>query len=273
MKTSMSLLLVCLLFVATSGFADNRNIKGNGKAVTKEIPIKEYDAISLLGSVDFEYQQSAAAPYLKIEVDDNILPFVSIKVEGRTLKVYPKSVDGGEDGHGPNYNFHATVFKITSNSRELKEVELTGSADLTVISSLSAGNRIEVNIAGSGSVNFEKALTGMKAEFSVAGSGEINARQIGVEKLNCSVAGSGEIYLKGDVPRASYSVAGSGEIKGFDCKVKTLECSVAGSGEIEAYVTEKLDASVVSSGDITYKGNPATLNKSTLGSGSIQKAD
>lgn len=271
MKTRVSLLLVCLLWVATGSFAKERRIKGDGNVVKKEIAIKNYDHILLVGSVDFEYEQSSASPYLRVEVDANILPYLVVKVEGSTLKVYPKSLSGDEDGHGPCYNFDPTVFKIKSNSPNLREAEVVGSAGLTVVSPLKV-DRIEVSLAGSGSVNFDKALTGNKGEFSVAGSGSVNARDIALDNLDCSVAGSGEITLKGALPRATFGVAGSGEINAFDCKVKNLECNVAGSGSVEAYAVDNLDASVVSSGEIMYKGAP-TVNKSVMGSGSVRKVN
>lgn len=265
MKTTTSLLLLCLWLTTTVCMANSRYIQGNGKVVTTTIPITAYDEISLTGNLEFEYVQSDAAPYLELTIDENLVSYVVAEVKGHTLRVYPKQDDEGRR----SYQLRPTRFKIKSNSKTLRDCSLAGSAILSVISPLKI-DKLEASVAGSGEIRFEKKLSGRKAALSVAGSGEITATDIQTDNLECSVAGSGEIYLKGEVSRASYSVAGSGELHGFDCKAKNAECSVAGSGTIEVYAVDQLDASVASSGEIRYRGNPS-LSKSVVGSGSIKK--
>lgn len=265
MKTKISLCLLSLWLVTAFCMANPRTIHGNGKIVTKVIPITAYEEISLVGSPEFDYTQSHAAPYLELTIDENLVPYVVIEIEGRTLNVYPKREGRG----GASYQLEPTRFHIKSNSEMLKECSIAGSANLRVTSPLKV-TKLEGSVAGNGGIYFEKTLSGRKAEFNVAGSGEIETRDIRIENLECSVAGSGEMTLNGEVARASYSVAGSGELHGFGCKAMNAECSVAGSGTIEVYAVDQLDASVASSGDIRYRGNP-NVSKSIVGSGSIKK--
>lgn len=265
MKTTTSLLMLCLWLTATVCMANSRYIQGNGKVVSTTIPITAYDEILLVGSLEFEYVQSDAAPYLELIIDENLIPYVVVEVKGHTLSVYPKPNDKGLR----NYQLQPTRFNIKSNSKTLRDCSLAGSAILSVVSPLKI-EKLEASVAGSGEIHFDKKLSGRKAAFSVAGSGEITAADIQTDNLECSVAGSGEINLKGEVPRVSYSVAGSGELHGFDCPAKNAECSVAGSGTIEVYAVDQLDASVASSGEIRYRGNPS-LSKSVVGSGSIKR--
>lgn len=265
MKTKISLCLLSLWLITALCMANPQTIHGNGKIVTKVIPITVYEEISLVGSPEFEYTQSHAAPYLELTIDENLVPYVVIEIEGRTLSIYPKQEGRG----GASYQLKPTRFHIKSNSEMLKECSIAGSASLRVTSPLKV-TKLEGSVAGNGGIYFEKTLSGRKAEFYVAGSGEIETRDIQIENLECSVAGSGEMKLKGEVARASYSVAGSGELHGFGCKATNAECSVAGSGTIEVYAVDQLDASVASSGDIRYRGNP-NVSKSIVGSGSIKK--
>lgn len=268
MKTKLFLFTICLLFCAANGFGRSRVIKGNGHVVTKNIPISAYDAISIVGNIEFEYAQSDASPSLTLTIDENLIPYLKIKVEGRVLKIYPENEE--RDGSGErSIQFNPTVYKVKSNSSALKELNSAGSGSFTVVSPLKI-EKMEINKAGSGSVTFEKKMSGYKAKLNLAGSGEIEAKDIAVEQLECSLAGSGEIFLKGAVPRADFSVASSGEIHAFDCKVDKADCSVAGSGSVEVYAVDRLDASVAGSGGIYYKGNPS-LSKSVIGSGFVEK--
>lgn len=265
MKTTTFLLLLCLWLTTTVCMANSRHIQGNGKVVTTTIPITAYDEISLAGSLEFEYVQSDAVPYLELTIDENLISYVVAEVKGHTLHIYPKQEEQGRQ----SYQLRPTRFKVKSNSKTLRDCSLAGSAILSVVSPLKI-EKLEASVAGSGEIHFEKKLSGRKAAFSVAGSGEITAADLQTDNLECSVAGSGEINLNGEVARVSYSVAGSGELHGFGCKAKNAECSVAGSGTIEVYAVDQLDASVASSGEIRYRGNPS-LSKSIVGSGSIQK--
>lgn len=267
MKTKLFLFTLCLLAGMLDGFAWAKTIKGNGRIVTKQIPISAYDAVSIVGSIEFEYEQSQSAPSLELTIDENLVPYVDIKVEGRQLKIAPKA-NKDEDPRG-NVQLSPTVYKVKSNSSALKEVNSAGSGSFTVVSPLKI-EKMEINKAGSGSVVFEKRLTGYKAKMNLAGSGEIKVKEVAVDQLECSLAGSGEIYLKGAVPRADLSVASSGEIHAFDCKIDKADCSVAGSGAVEVYAVDRLDASVAGSGSVYYKGNPS-LSKSVMGSGSVEK--
>ena len=54
-------------------------------------------------------------------------------------------------------------------------------------------DKLDISIAGSSTINFDKQLEARKINFSVAGSGDINATQLKVDNLDCSVAGSGSI--------------------------------------------------------------------------------
>ena len=234
MKTRVSLFIFCIQMVAVCGFAADKRIDGNGNPETREIKISDYDEITFVGSADFEYEQSDKAPYLSVTIDENLFDYLVTEVEGGTLKIYPKSIKKGFNNN--SYDLRPTVYKIKSNSKELKELNTVG----------------------------------YKLECNMAGSGNIIAKDIQLDNLSCSLASSGEIEVIGTVDRASFNVAGSGEIKAFDCQARKAECNIASSGEISVYATQILDANIVGSGEIHYKGDPE-ISKSIMGSGSINK--
>ena len=74
MKTKVSLLIACLLITLTGFAFTNEKVEGNGNIITKEISISDYNEISTVGVMEFVYEQSDAAPYLKIMIDENLFP-------------------------------------------------------------------------------------------------------------------------------------------------------------------------------------------------------
>ena len=268
MKTKALFFITCILLATTNGFAQKNTIKGDGNIVTKEVSISNYDEISYVGRMDIEYEQSDAAPYLRIMVDENILPYLDIKVKGKTLIIQPKDDKKFHKEFSHSLNLHPTVCEIKTNSRELKDISAVGGGEFRVKTPLKV-DRLYISIAGSSTINFEKLLEARKVDFNVAGSGDINATQLKVDNLDCSVAGSGNIQLKGEAERGDMSVAGGGDISAFGCVIRKAECSVAGGGNIKVFASEQLDASIAGGGNIRYKGDPE-LSKSVIGGGSIR---
>lgn len=269
MKTRSIFFLLCFLIPALWGTAENRNVRGNKKVVKKVIPITEYNSIDVAGSMDIMYQQSNADPYLEVTIDENLLDYFTIQVEGKTLTLKYKKLNDAKDS--PTYNIQPTAFTIKTNSKELKEIRSAGSGSIFVQTPIRV-DKMEVDLAGSGNVTFDRLLEGTKGIFKLAGSGDIILKNIKFQYLDCSLAGSGDIRVKGSADRASYSLASSGEIEAFGCKTQKAECSVAGSGNINVYAVSQLDASVVGSGDIFYMGNPV-MSTSKAGSGEIRRVD
>ena len=237
--------LVCLIWMAAlCGTLRAETIKGNGKVITKEYQLTDFDEISFAGSAEFTYEQSEAAPTLTLTIDENLLEYIEVKVKGKELKVYPK-----KEGMLKNsYQLRPTVFKIRANSRQLEEVSSSGSGNFVVNGPLRS-KELELNLAGSGSVT-------------------INALQ--ADELEGNVAGSADLVLKGKVREAKYNIAGSGSVKAGDCESEGVNGNIAGSGNLEVYVTGELKGNIVGSGNIYYKGDPKVMS-SCIGSGKVKK--
>ncbi|MDR2497872.1 MAG: DUF2807 domain-containing protein [Tannerellaceae bacterium] len=241
MNTKKSFLLMASMIVFSSCLINSRTIEGNGKVVTRNIAITDYKELNVGGSVDVEYEESAAAPFLSITLDENLFEYIRAEVEGSELKIGPKR----ENGVG--VNIRPTVFKAKTNSRMLEEVSLSGSGNINA-RNISASSSFEANLSGSGNMNIER---------------------INVKDLECSLSGSGNIRISGSTGKAEYNLSGSGNIKAADCQAERAEASLAGSGDIQLHASSTLEASIVGSGNVLYKGNPQ-LKSSKIGSGSIK---
>lgn len=270
MKTKVSLFIACLL-VALTGFArTTETVEGNGNVITKRISISDYNEISTVGVMEFVYEQSDAAPYLEVEIDENLLPLLQMQVDGKELKVGPKRINENSR-NGNTYNLKPTAFKVVTNSREIKELNVVSSGDFIVASPLNI-IKLEINMAGSGNILLKKKVTGNKLEINLASSGSVVATDINLKDVECSLAGSGFIQVGGNTEKAEYNLAASGNIKAYDCLTNKVECNIAGSGNIQAYAKNHLEANIVGSGNVYYKGNPTT-SKSVIGSGKLKDAN
>ncbi len=308
MKTRVSILSVIFLLTLICQVSANETIRGNRNIITEKVSISDYDEISVAGQMEVVYEQSNAAPYFEITIDENVLPYVNIEVKGSKLSVGPK-----QDGNS-SYNLQPTKYKIKTNSKDLKKISkagsgsfnvksslrtnkldlssagsgsmvfekdvactnakisMAGSGNISALGSFSANDQLEVSMAGSGYVKLNNKVITDKLKLNMAGSGSITANGIAVETANCSMSSSGGIKVSGTAKEVSYSVAGSGNIKAFDCKADQVKANLTGSGKIELYAVTKLNASTAGSGSISYKGNPS-VESSAHGSGKVKKVN
>ena len=237
--------LVCLICMAAwCSTLRAETIKGNGKVITKEYQFADFDEISCVGPAEFTYEQSEAAPSVTVTIDENLLPYLEVKVKGSELHVGPKT----EGMLGRSKDLRPTVFKIKGNSKALEEV----------------------NLAGSGSFKADQMVRTKELELNLSGSGTMRIAMLQADELEGNVAGSGNLILKGKVREAKYNVAGSGDVKAEDCESEEVEGNVAGSGNLEVYAVRELTGNIVGSGDIFYKGDPK-VKSSCIGSGKVRK--
>lgn len=144
------------------------------------------------------------------------------------------------------YSSHGDAVKISLNSNQLKSILLTGSGNITS-NTIQKSDDIKIILDGSGHIT----------------------TQISASKTELQLNGSGEINISGNTDELNAGITGSGDIHGFNFSAKNVIAGLTGSGNLEINVTESLDAGVVGSGQLKYKGNPTGKNFNVAGSGEI----
>lgn len=282
MRTKVIFLAVMLFSIIMAGFASDK--KGNGKLITRNITVSDYNEIEIKGSCInsdnsfnklwgnlkssendspqlFNYTQSSNAASLTVTIDENLFSELNIRVAENKLVIDTKN----------NSRITPTRLFIEGNSSLLKSVHIFGPLDFRVKGTFKADD-LSLKITGSGDIELKESLKVLNLITEVVGSGDITIEKLTCNDINARVSGSGDIFLAGKAQQGTYTVAGSGDIKAYDLNVENLKCSVAGSGDIKANASGTLDASVAGSGDIEYRGN-ASVNTSVAGSGDIERAD
>lgn len=268
MKTQV-VALIAFIFCITAANAET--VVGNGRIITKEVSVAGYNKIHMGGNISssrkmfskqkspgFFYTQGKDSP-LKITIDENLFPLLVIESQNNCLSISTQK----------NVQIEPTQYKIEGSSKELVEIQTSGSLDFETQNAFK-GENLKIRVSGSSDLVFAHPVRLTSGDFSVSGSGDITINDLTSQELTCMVSGSGDIDLKGKAEKAKFTVSGSGDISAFGFSPKQLDCSVSGSGDAKVYATERMNLSVSGSGEIEYKG-PATVQQSKTGSGSIQK--
>ena len=231
-------ILILLLAITTSVNAQwfGKKVRGNGDMVNKTRNVGEYDKISVGGSFDVKLFEGKEGK-IDIRIDENLLDYLITEVEGGKLKIkwkkgvniYSKSrilvtvpfkdieavgLAGSGDVYSEDVIKSASFKAALSGSGDLKlkvdtgflKTGISGSGDVAL-----SGNATTVDgaISGSGDIHAYDLIT-READLSIAGSGGI---KISVsDKLKARIAGSGNIYYKGNPGKQDVKVSGSGNV-------------------------------------------------------------
>jgi len=224
------------LSVNAQSWWNSKRVKGNGNVTTETRRTSEYEGVSIGGSFDVELVKGKEGK-ITLKGEENILKYIITEVKNGTLKVkYKKGV-----------NVRTTrKLIVTIPYMDIEKVSLSGSGDVT----------------STGTIKAEKLY------LSLAGSGDMDV-SVNSKDIKTSLAGSGNIKISGRATVLKCSIAGSGNINAYGLKTSTTTAKIAGSGNIKTTVSDEINAKVVGSGSIYYKGNPEKINSKSIGSGDI----
>jgi hypothetical protein len=217
MKKIVSILVIIAFTANINAQWFRKRIRGNGDMVTKMRTVGEYDKIAVGGAFDVKLIAGEEGK-LTIKIDENLLEYLVTKVENGKLKIKWQK--------GINISSRKGIM-ITVPFKDIDGVSLAGSGDVysdDIIESTS----FKASLSGSG--NLKLHVTSQDIKTAISGSGDIELRG-STDKLKCSIAGSGDIKayeLKSK--NASVSIAGSGTIRIF--VDNNLKARIAGSGDV-----------------------------------------
>ena len=193
MKTILHTISIILLAILMQSCSFN-TIRGNGVITEEIIPISDYNTIDFRGGANLVYEQKTdAAPYLRIEIDENLYPLLTIDSNNEILTL------------GRKENISPTKYAIYTNSTSLEKLITNGS--------------IKAHLKGK--------ITGGDIEFKVAGSGNITCDDIECNSITSRVSGSGDIILVGKTGKIDSSISGSGKVEASAMSADTVFCSIS----------------------------------------------
>ncbi len=127
-----------------------------------------------------------------------------------------------------------------------------------------------LGVAGSGDLKVEGPVQAGDFRVSVAGSGNLELTQLTAQKLETSLAGSGNILLGGSCPQHRIGISGSGNVRADELRTDDTSVRISGSGSARTNAAKTLASRISGSGDVLYRGSPQ-VSSSKSGSGSVRR--
>lgn len=224
-------------------------VKASKQYVEKQIDVKPFSEIKLVGSPDVVFTQKAGKPEVKVYTSDNIVELLDIRTEQSVLYI------GFKKGVSVNYD----KLEISVTSPTLNQVSVSGSGEVQLKGGLKTED-LRFKVTGSGSI-YGSDIHCNHFQSAISGSGDIIVGNLSTTAAEARITGSGDISLNGTSETATFEVTGSGDLAATDLVTKRVSAKITGSGDIKCHATEQLTTHVTGSGNISYKGNPTIEGK------------
>lgn len=236
MKTSglflFSSAFICFIYLTSCHRF--HEIEGNGNVTTIARTVEYFTQIKSEGFFNV-YISYDSVQSLKIEAEENLIPYIETDVSGSVLVVKVRD-HRNIDNHEP--------INIYVKTPVIEGIDLSGSGK--IICDNMASNYLTLYLSGSGKINVITTCNKLKARIS--GSGEINA--------------------SGNANETDFDINGSGDIHSFNLTQDTCFADISGSGSMFVNVIKFLDVKISGSGEVHYQGSPV-INTQISGSGSV----
>ncbi len=210
-------------------------LSGEGKKVTKELNVDDFDAVGLSISAQVFLTQGVTQS-VRIEAQQNIIDNIRTEVEEGKWKI-----------------------RFDQNVRRHEGITIW----------ITVPTLTEASISGSGDIIGETPFTGLSDFFTgVSGSGNIDLN-IEATNVESSISGSGDIRLSGKCQSLNVKISGAGDVTASELYTHVADVKISGSGDVSVNADEKLDVSISGSGDVHYSGN-AKVSAKVSGSGDVK---
>jgi hypothetical protein len=109
-------------------------------------------------------------------------------------------------------------------------------------------------------------------EISIAGSGDVRARTLECAgETEVDVHGSGDATLQGRTKTCSFEVHGSGDVAASDYACESADVAIHGSGSVGLSTVADIAVEIHGSGDVSYRGEPRVRRLNVHGSGELRR--
>jgi len=230
--------LTAAITLSSCQYFMGERIYGNGHIASKEMHVGSFAGIEAGGAIEVHVKQDAT-PSVKVESDENLVPYVDVYTEGNTLIIHPKK--------GFNLDPSRDIIVYVS-APDFKSIEISGASKLISDNAITPADQL--NITGSGASKISIELNGGKLMGEVSGASTLN--------------------VKGQVRSLNMEASGASDINGYDLVAEDATLNASGASGVEITVNKNLKAEASGASHIHYKGN-ASVNQNTSGASSVSK--
>ena len=260
MKNSTSIILLGLVLIfsilacTTTINAGSQLVRGSGVTAAEDRSVSKVTGVELAtpGTLDITL---GASESLQIEADDNLLQYIQTDVRGGELVI--KTRPGFDLQPVRPIKYHLTVVRLDA-------LAISSSGDISVGDIKSDAFSIAISSSGDLAI---KSLDCSSLRVKISSSGDTSVSTLKADTINVNITSSGNLDIGGgQVRQQTINISSSGKYRAKTLASASAEVTLSSSGEATLNVSDTLNGSLTSSGNINYVGSPR-LNVNATSSG------
>lgn len=239
MKKLIITLCAATVLLASCEFVTGKRVKGNGNVQTVER--SETGFTGVYSATNFDTYVGIGPYAVKVEAEENIIPYIETFVDNGTLKIETK------DGF---WLKPRRSVKIFVTAPRLSKIHSGGNGNVFSTTKITDSSRIDLHVGGNANMKVE----------------------VDAPAIDADLGGNGGIEIKGLTREFKCKTAGNGNIEAFDLQSESAKVEIYGNGNADVFASMKLDVTIGGNGNVRYKGN-AQPSTHITGNGNIRKVD
>ncbi len=275
-NTIMKIAAACTAIMMTfTAAATQKQLKGSGRITTRTQTINaDYTAIDASRTVRV-VMEDRAGNEVRIKADDNVMPYVMCKVEGKTLQV-------GIDGKFNSISNINVEISLPCNSK-LQSLEASSASQIDIRCDIT-GEKLEVEAGSAAKIHFTKAdvkscsieagsaasVTGaVKADACTVDTGSAAKVLVSMLAVKCSVDASSasKTELSGEAGTLIIDSGSAAKVDAENLNARNVSVDASSGSNVRVCCLKKLNADASSGASVRYKGDcEVSIDKSSGGS-------
>ena len=260
--------------------ASKSQLTGSGNIVTRNVTISDYTKINASRAVKLTVEERSGREAV-IRADDNIMPYVIVKVEGGTLVVgidneikslnnVSVSVSVPSDGNISDIHASSASEVAVETTIKSPRLALNASSAAKVIIAKSDVGSCTVDISSAASI--EGAIKADNCTIDMSSAANADMALLAVE---CSVSASSaaNATLSGEAGDIEIKTTSAAKVNAIALNARNAEVDASSGSSIRITCSKTIDAEASSGGSVRYdaKGSLVSEERHASSGGSIRK--
>ena len=267
--------LACVALVFSTGCLDivlgRESVRGSGRVSEERHRFAGLTGVELATRGELEIRLGDDEG-LQVSADDNLHEYFALTTDGGTLRIDTR----------PGVNLRPSrPIHYTLTAREIEFIELSSSGNARA-PALRA-DRIEIRLNSSGDLSVDGieaetvaisvdssgdlSVDGVEADavdVRMRSSGDVEMHDLRAASLTVGISSSGDVRIRdGDVDNLDVALNSSGDYLGGSVRSTRATLTLNSAGDARLWVEESLDATLNSSGSVSYRGDPEVRERSS----------
>ncbi len=262
MKRLCYSVLMAMVIVLTScaNLVSDKRVTGNGKMVTKNISVSDFQEISVGQAIRLVFVQQSGQPKVEVRTDENILPLLDIAVKDGELNVRYKQ----------NAQVRNAKTVVTVHAADLSGIKASSASSVELLNGLNRYGKLEIetssaaSLSGKGTIQCKELsleassasslkLSGVKTDIldcEASSGANVKVEAVKADRVDCEVSSGSGVDLSGSAREVDLDASSGAGIDAGDLKAETGQANASSGARVKCNVTGGLSRKTSSGGSV-----------------------